>query len=83
MQSAVQVRLPVEAAKDARELQLAVGLGPPEGDRRPQIQASIVRVMKARRTMQHGALVAAVQEMLAARFVATLSDIKEISAPIP
>lgn len=48
-----------------------------EEDRKPQIEAAIVRVMKARRALDHNAVVAEVTRQLAPRFVPSPAVIKK------
>lgn len=50
---------------------------PVEEDRRHQIEAAIVRIMKARRTLEHSNLVAEVTKQLASRFVPSPNTIKK------
>ena len=46
-------------------------------DRKPQIEASIVRVMKSRKEMEHNALIAEVTTQLTSRFVPHPNVIKK------
>ena len=46
-------------------------------DRRYQIEASVVRVMKSRKTMQHSLLVAQVVEQLSVRFQPDVMTVKK------
>ena len=48
-----------------------------EEDRKPQVEAAIVRIMKARRTLDHNAVVAEVTRQLTPRFVPALALIKK------
>eukprot|EP00184_Porphyridium_aerugineum_P006505 CAMPEP_0184695378 /NCGR_PEP_ID=MMETSP0313-20130426/3022_1 /TAXON_ID=2792 /ORGANISM="Porphyridium aerugineum, Strain SAG 1380-2" /LENGTH=823 /DNA_ID=CAMNT_0027153815 /DNA_START=274 /DNA_END=2745 /DNA_ORIENTATION=- len=48
-----------------------------EGDRKPQIEAAIVRVMKSRRILDHHALIVEVTELLSGRFQPSPVDIKK------
>merc|ERR1711988_1668432 len=46
-------------------------------DRKPQIEAAIVRVMKSRKTMEHNNLIAEVTKQLSQRFVPSPAIIKK------
>lgn len=48
-----------------------------DDDRKPQIEAAIVRVMKARRALDHNGVVREVTKQLSARFVPNPTDIKK------
>jgi cullin 3 len=48
-----------------------------EGDRKPQVDAALVRCMKARRAADHGTLVAEVTRQLAGRFVPPPALVKQ------
>ena len=48
-----------------------------EDDRKPQIEAAVVRIMKARRQMEHNSLIAEVTKQLSNRFSATPAVIKK------
>jgi cullin 3 len=48
-----------------------------EEDRKPQIEAAIVRLMKARRALDHNAIVAEVSRQLAPRFAPSPAAIKK------
>lgn len=51
-----------------------------EEDRKPQIEASIVRIMKARRVLDHNNLVSEVTSQLSTRFLPTPQAIKKVRA---
>jgi cullin 3 len=48
-----------------------------DDDRKPQIEAAIVRVMKARRALDHNGVVQEVTKQLSARFIPDPTDIKK------
>ena len=48
-----------------------------EEDRKPQVEAAIVRVMKSRRTMNHNAVVSEVTQLLSQRFMPSPAMIKQ------
>jgi len=48
-----------------------------DDDRKPQIEAAIVRVMKARRALDHNGVVQEVTKQLSARFIPNPTDIKK------
>jgi cullin 3 len=48
-----------------------------DDDRKPQIEAAIVRVMKARRRLDHNGVVQEVTKQLSARFIPNPTDIKK------
>ena len=48
-----------------------------DDDRKPQIEAAIVRVMKARRVLDHNGVVQEVTKQLSARFIPNPTDIKK------
>nr|XP_043638688.1 cullin-3A-like [Erigeron canadensis] len=48
-----------------------------EEDRKPQIEAAIVRIMKARRVLDHNNIIAEVIKQLQARFLANPAEIKK------
>jgi cullin 3 len=48
-----------------------------EDDRKPQIEAAIVRIMKARRQLDHNGVVTEVTKQLTSRFVPNPTDIKK------
>jgi cullin 3 len=48
-----------------------------DDDRKPQIEAAIVRVMKARRALDHNGVVREVTKQLSARFIPDPTDIKK------
>jgi cullin 3 len=48
-----------------------------DDDRKPQIEAAIVRVMKARRVLDHNGVVREVTKQLSGRFVPDPTDIKK------
>ncbi|KAM0055886.1 putative cullin protein, neddylation [Helianthus debilis subsp. tardiflorus] len=48
-----------------------------EEDRKPQIEAAIVRIMKARRVLDHNNIIAEVIKQLQSRFLANPSEIKK------
>ncbi|KVH96147.1 cullin-3A-like [Cynara cardunculus var. scolymus] len=48
-----------------------------EEDRKPQIEATIVRIMKARRVLDHNNIIAEVIKQLQSRFLANPSEIKK------
>ena len=48
-----------------------------EDDRKPQIEAAIVRIMKARRQLDHNGVVQEVTKQLSSRFVPNPTDIKK------
>lgn len=47
-----------------------------EQDRKPQIEAAIVRIMKDRRTLDHNLLIAEVSTQLSPLFLPNITDIK-------
>ena len=51
--------------------------GQVEEDRKPQIEAAIVRIMKSRKTLDHNSMITEVTRQLAARFVPNPNDIKK------
>ena len=48
-----------------------------DDDRKPLVEAAVVRIMKSRKTLEHNALVAEVTQQLAHRFQATPPFIKK------
>ena len=48
-----------------------------DDDRKPQIEAAIVRIMKARRRLDHNSVVQEVTKQLSSRFIPDLADIKK------
>ena len=48
-----------------------------EEDRKPQIEVAVVRIMKARRVLDHNSIVAEVTRQLSARFVPNPTVIKK------
>lgn len=61
-----------ESEPEKQETRLKV-----EEDRKPQIEAAIVRIMKARRTLDHNSVVAEVTRQLSARFLPAPALIKK------
>ena len=73
----VRIRIQTVAAqKEANEEKLEIN-SKIEADRKPQIEAAIVRVMKSRRTLDHNTLVVEVTEVLRSRFQPSPADIKK------
>ncbi|KAL1410816.1 hypothetical protein Q8F55_001759 [Vanrija albida] len=68
----MQVASKVETPKEREETQEMV-----DEERRHQIEACIVRIMKNRKTMSHNDLISEVAHQLSARFVPSMSNIKK------
>mmetsp|Transcript_16824 Transcript_16824/g.22614 ORF Transcript_16824/g.22614 Transcript_16824/m.22614 type:complete len:732 (-) Transcript_16824:417-2612(-) len=73
-----RVKIPLVSAKEGNAAR-AAGLipAPVEEDRRHLVEASIVRIMKARKTMRHNDLIAEVTRQLSSRFVPEPAFIKK------
>ena len=61
-----------ESEPEKRETRMRI-----EDDRKPQIEAAIVRVMKARRQLDHNGVVQEVTKQLSSRFIPNPVDIKK------
>jgi len=72
-----RVKIQTVAAKGESEPERKETLSKVDEDRKHEIEAAIVRIMKARKTMQHNVLVAEVTEQLKSRFLPSPVIIKK------
>jgi cullin 3 len=72
-----RVKVPLVSAKDTASASLDAVPEAVDEDRRHLVEASIVRIMKARRTLQHNELIAEVTRQLANRFSPVPAFIKK------
>jgi len=72
-----RVRIGTVAAQKETDVEKLETRQKVDEDRKPQIEAAVVRVMKSRKQMEHNNLVAEVTKILSARFVPNPSVIKK------